>query len=221
MQDDFTPVPAMRVRLSLLKALFYGLLSGMTVYGGFRTASNYRAGAIGIGRGFGAFGSLGIDDTLAKAIYPAAKRDRAGVAHSVSERFQRYRHRLQPASYRYASRNYYEFSELNQSDSQQLQLNNRRSRSQVTFSQTLGQFGSLSVSAWMQDYWHTSGQDKTIHIGWYTSWRGISGARDMITPTQRVSSIPIAPCRLTSMFRLATGYRTARSVTSSTTTIVE
>lgn len=26
----------------------------------------------------------------------------------------------------------------------------------------------------MQDYWHTSGQDKTIHLGWYTSWRGIS-----------------------------------------------
>ncbi|MBD4674303.1 fimbria/pilus outer membrane usher protein, partial [Xanthomonas citri pv. citri] len=46
--------------------------------------------------------------------------------------------------------------------------------SRVTFSQTLGQFGSLSVSAWMQDYWHTSGQDKTIHIGWYTSWRGIT-----------------------------------------------
>ena len=73
MQDDFTPVPAMRVRLSLLKALFLRSALGMTVYGGFRTASNYRAGAIGIGRGFGAFGSLGIDDTLAKAIYPAAK----------------------------------------------------------------------------------------------------------------------------------------------------
>ncbi len=55
------------------------------------------AGAIGIGRGFGAFGSLGIDDTLAKSHLPdGKKRDRAGVAHSVSERFQRYRHRLQP-----------------------------------------------------------------------------------------------------------------------------
>ncbi|MGU7875607.1 fimbria/pilus outer membrane usher protein, partial [Escherichia coli] len=54
-------------------AFFYGLLSRMTVYGGFRTASNYQAGAIGVGRGFGAFGSLGIDDTLAKSRLPDGK----------------------------------------------------------------------------------------------------------------------------------------------------
>ena len=156
-------------------AFFYGLLSRMTVYGGFRTASNYQAGAIGIGRGFGAFGSLGIDDTLAKSRLPNGK-SAMGQAWRIQYQkdFSATGTAFNLASYRYASRNYYEFSELNQSDSQQLQLNNRRSRSQVTFSQTLGQFGSLSVSAWMQDYWHTSGQDKTIHIGWYTSWRGIS-----------------------------------------------
>lgn len=148
----------------------------MTVYGGFRTASNYQAGAIGVGRGFGAFGSLGIDDTLAKSRLPNGK-SAMGQAWRIQYQkdFSATGTAFNLASYRYASRNYYEFSELNQSDSQQLQLNNRRSRSQVTFSQTLGQFGSLSVSAWMQDYWHTSGQDKTIHIGWYTSWRGITG----------------------------------------------
>ena len=156
-------------------AFFYGLLSRMTVYGGFRTASNYQAGAIGVGRGFGAFGSLGIDDTLAKSRLPNGK-SAMGQAWRIQYQkdFSATGTAFNLASYRYASRNYYEFSELNQSDSQQLQLNNRRSRSQVTFSQTLGQFGSLSVSAWMQDYWHTSGQDKTIHIGWYTSWRGIT-----------------------------------------------
>lgn len=89
-------------------------------------------------------------------------------------RFQRYRHRLQPGELSLCLAQYYEFSELNQSDSQQLQLNNRRSRSQVTFSQTLGQFGSFQRLQQMQDYWHTSGRDKTIHIGWYTSWRGIT-----------------------------------------------
>ncbi|MFQ8771240.1 MAG: fimbria/pilus outer membrane usher protein [Escherichia coli] len=156
-------------------AFFYGLVSRMTVYGGFRTASNYQAGAIGVGRGFGAFGSLGLTIRWQKAVYPTAKArwGRRG-AFSIAKDFSATGTAFNLASYRYASRNYYEFSELNQSDSQQLQLNNRRSRSQVTFSQTLGQFGSLSVSAWMQDYWHTSGQDKTIHIGWYTSWRGIS-----------------------------------------------
>src|SRR5690606_37952742 len=156
-------------------AFFYGLFSSMTVYGGFRTANNYQAGAIGVGRGFGAFGSLGVDDTLAKSCLSDGKSVIWQAWHVQYQKdFNTTGTAFNLASYRYASRYFYEFSELNQSDSQQLRLNNRRSRSQITFSQTLGQFGSLSVSAWMQDYWHTSGQDKTIHLGWYTSWRGIS-----------------------------------------------
>ncbi|HBH7065807.1 TPA: fimbrial biogenesis outer membrane usher protein [Enterobacter cloacae] len=156
-------------------AFFYGLPSQMTVYGGVRAADNYQAAALGIGRGFGAFGSLGIDDTLAKSRLPDGERA-MGQAWRIQyqKNFSTTGSAFNLASYRYASRNYYEFGELNQSDSQQLQFNNRRSRSQITFTQTLGQLGSLNVSAWMQDYWHTSGQDKTIHIGWYSSWRGIS-----------------------------------------------
>ncbi|EKI0254479.1 fimbrial biogenesis outer membrane usher protein [Enterobacter asburiae] len=156
-------------------AFFYGLPSQMTVYGGVRAADNYQAAALGIGRGFGAFGSLGIDDTLAKSRLPDGERA-MGQAWRIQyqKNFSTTGSAFNLASYRYASRNYYEFGELNQSDSHQLQFNNRRSRSQITFTQTLGQLGSLNVSAWMQDYWHTSGQDKTIHIGWYSSWRGIS-----------------------------------------------
>jgi len=156
-------------------AFFYGLPSQMTVYGGVRAADNYQAAALGIGRGFGAFGSLGIDDTLAKSRLPNGERA-MGQAWRIQyqKNFSTTGSAFNLASYRYASRNYYEFGELNQSDSHQLQLNNRRSRSQITFTQTLGQLGSLNISAWMQDYWHTSGQDKTIHIGWYSSWRGIS-----------------------------------------------
>lgn len=156
-------------------AFFYGLPSQMTIYGGVRAADNYQAAALGIGRGFGAFGSLGIDDTLAKSRLPDGERA-MGQAWRIQyqKNFSTTGSAFNLASYRYASRNYYEFGELNQSDSHQLQFNNRRSRSQITFTQTLGQLGSLNVSAWMQDYWHTSGQDKTIHIGWYSCWRGIS-----------------------------------------------
>ncbi|WP_421511224.1 fimbria/pilus outer membrane usher protein [Enterobacter sp. JS8-1] len=156
-------------------ALFYGLTSQMTVYGGIRGADNYQAAALGIGQGFGVFGSLGVDDTVARSRLPDGK-DVTGQAWRIQYQkdFSATGTAFNLASYRYATGNYYEFSELNQSDSQQLRLNNRRSRSQITFSQTLGSLGSLSVSAWMQDYWHTSGQDKTIHVGWYSSWRGIS-----------------------------------------------
>ncbi|WP_368542793.1 fimbria/pilus outer membrane usher protein [Enterobacter soli] len=156
-------------------AFFYGIASRTTVYGGIRGSDNYHAAALGVGQGFGLFGSLGIDDTVAKSRLPDGRRA-IGQAWRVQyqKNFSTTGTAFNLASYRYASGNYYEFSELNQSDPQQLRLNNRRSRSQVTFSQTLGRLGSLSVSAWMQDYWHTRGQDKTIHVGWYSSWRGIS-----------------------------------------------
>ncbi len=154
---------------------FYGLPSQMTVYGGVRAADNYQAAALGIGRGFGAFGSLGIDDTIAKSRLPDGKQA-VGQAWRVQYQkdFSTIGTAFNLASYRYASRNYYEFSELNQSDTPSLQLYNRRSRSQITINQSLGRLGGLNISAWMQDYWHTSGQDKTIHIGWYSSWQGIS-----------------------------------------------
>lgn len=154
---------------------YYGLRSQLTVFGGIRAANNYQAGALGVGQGFGSFGSVGIDDTLAKSRLPNGKSV-VGQAWRIQyqKNFSTTGTTFSLASYRYASRDYYELSELNQSDSHQMQLNNRRSRSQATFSQTLGAFGSLNVSAWMQDYWRTSGQDKTIQIAWYSSWRGIS-----------------------------------------------
>jgi outer membrane usher protein len=156
-------------------SFFYGLPAQMTLYGGVRAADNYQALALGLGRGFGVFGSLGIDDTLAKSRLPNGERA-VGQAWRVQYQkdFTTTGTALSLSSYRYASRNYYEFSALNESDSTELRINNRRSRSQLTVTQALGSMGSLSISAWMQDYWHTGGEDKTIHLGWYSSWRGIS-----------------------------------------------
>jgi outer membrane usher protein len=154
---------------------FYGLPGQMTLYGGGRGADNYQAIALGLGRSFGEFGSIGIDDTLAKSRLPDG--DKAlGQAWRLQYQkdFTSTGTAFSLASYRYATRNFYEFGELNQADDSQLRRNNRRSRSQLTMTQSLGDMGSLSVSAWMQDYWHTAGEDKTIHLGWYTSWRGVT-----------------------------------------------
>ncbi|STT84419.1 type 1 fimbriae anchoring protein FimD [Klebsiella pneumoniae] len=43
--------------------LFYGLTAGFTLYGGTQLARDYQAWALGLGRGFGEFGSLGGDVT--------------------------------------------------------------------------------------------------------------------------------------------------------------
>lgn len=154
---------------------FYGLPAATTLYGGLRMAENYQAFALGVGHGFGELGSLSVDNTVARSDLPDGKR-----ASGQSWRMQYQKDFISTgtafslASYRYATGNFYEFSQLNQSDTHQLWLNNRRSRSQLTVTQFMGKLGSLSLSAWQQDYWHTHGQDKTIHLGWYTSWNGVN-----------------------------------------------
>lgn len=41
-------------------------------------------------------------------------------------------------------------------------------------SQSLGGLGSLAVSAWSQEYWHRQSRDETVHLGFYSAWKGIS-----------------------------------------------
>ncbi|XJP24911.1 fimbria/pilus outer membrane usher protein [Klebsiella pneumoniae] len=41
-------------------------------------------------------------------------------------------------------------------------------------SQSLGDLGSLAVSAWSQEYWHRQSRDETVHLGFYSAWKGIS-----------------------------------------------
>ncbi len=76
--------------------LFYGLTAGFTLYGGTQLARDYQAWALGLGRGFGEFGSLGgchpgrHPYAVGQALYgPFAAR-------SVSEKFCQLGHCVQP-----------------------------------------------------------------------------------------------------------------------------
>ncbi len=42
---------------------------------------------------------------------------------------------------------------------------NRRSRAQLNINQTLGDYGSLYVSAYQQQYWGTNGRENNINVG--------------------------------------------------------
>jgi outer membrane usher protein len=33
---------------------------------------------------------------------------------------------------------------------------------------------SLAISAWSQTYWHSNSNDETVHLGFYSAWKGVS-----------------------------------------------
>lgn len=53
-------------------------------------------------------------------------------------------------------------------------MDNKRSREEITVSQAFGGMSSLAISAWSQEYWHRQSRDETIHLGFYSAWRGVS-----------------------------------------------
>ncbi|WP_369677671.1 fimbria/pilus outer membrane usher protein, partial [Klebsiella pneumoniae] len=65
--------------------LFYGLSAGFTLYGGTQLAQDYQSWALGLGRGFGEFGSLGGDVTQAVTRTPSGKRY---AGHSLRAQYQ-------------------------------------------------------------------------------------------------------------------------------------
>lgn len=92
--------------------LFYGLTAGFTLYGGTQLARDYQAWALGTGRGFGEFGSLGGGCHQAVTRTPSGKRY---TGHSLRAQYQKNfvssGTAFSLASYRYSSSGYYDFAE--------------------------------------------------------------------------------------------------------------
>ncbi len=114
------------------------------------------------------------------------------------------------ASYRYSSSGYYDFAEASALESAQGQVDNRRRREELSVSQSLGGLGSLAVSAWSQEYWHRQSRDETVHLGFYSAWKGISwGVGYYYTRTSGQQKMT-APGHSISIFRWVVRCPTAR-----------
>ncbi len=137
----------------------YGLWDSTTIYGGVIVSSDYQSHALGLGHNLGKFGAVSIDVTDAATHFPNGEK-KTGQSYQIrySKGFTETNTTVTLAGYRYTTNGYYNFSDAN--DNYQLTDNNRSStpkdRMQITMSQSLGKYGSLSLSAWQQDYW----QDK-------------------------------------------------------------
>lgn len=155
--------------------LFYGLPYDYTGFGGVLVAQNYHSVAVGLGKSLGDFGSLGTDVTLAKTQLPEGQT-RSG--HSVRVQYQKDFYltntNFSMASYRYSSNGFYAFSEANAIISPTSYVMNKRSRSEITISQGIGDFGSLTASAYIQRYWRSNTEDRTLHLGFNSNYKAVS-----------------------------------------------
>lgn len=164
-----------RSPLFMQGSLFYGLPGDVTLYGGTQWATAYHAAAFGIGRGLGVFGALGADTTWAATTAPSGQHYSGySVRVQYQKNFSRSGTAFSLASYRYSSRGFYDLSEAAALENGDEQTGNKRSREEVALNQSLGDVGSLSLSAYTQDYWHSGQREQTVHAGFYSAWKGIT-----------------------------------------------
>ncbi|UHM93646.1 fimbria/pilus outer membrane usher protein [Rahnella victoriana] len=166
--------------------LIYGLPHAVTVYGGIQASPDYHAMALGMGVGLGDMGSLSMDATQAHVALEQHNRNSSKSENGQSYRLQYSKDiaatdsMVTLAGYRYSTEGFYTFKEAmdyrayDEGNYFNVQ-NNKRSKFQVVLTQNLkgGDWGSLSISGYEQDYWNEKGYERNISVGYNTSWNGI------------------------------------------------
>lgn len=164
----------------------YGLPWDTTIYGGTLTSGEYQSGALGIGKGFGDFGSLSFDTTFAHSQMPDKTENGVSFRAQYGKDFASTGTSFSLMGYRYSSSGFRDFQEANgdvniyhQGSDAQMAGNdwryerNKRSKAQVALNQRLGGWGNLNLSAWQQDYWGGD-KEQSLNLGYNTSIHDIN-----------------------------------------------
>lgn len=178
----------------------YGLRDATTLYGGSLVSSDYMAGSLGTGKGLGHFGSLSIDGTWARAQLGDLDKRGASFRFQYAKAFADSGTTFNLAGYRYSTSGYLDFNEANgyydalplyasgddlsgskqalaqRAWTQWRDRHNKRSRAELNVNQTLGDFGSLYVSAYQQQYWGISGRENSLSLGYNVSHDAVNYA---------------------------------------------
>jgi len=159
--------------------MIYGMPYDSTLYGGLLASGKYSATSLGVGHGFGDWGSLSTDVTQAKTEL------RDGSRHNGQSYRIQYAKDIAAtgttftlAGYRYSTSGYYDFQEANEIDPGNFndwrRTYNKRSKAQINISQSLGEYGNFYVNGYQQDFWRQKGYERSLSAGYNLSYNGIS-----------------------------------------------
>ncbi len=162
--------------------LIRGFSKGITLYGGTQASENYASAALGYGQNLGDIGAISVDITQAKTEMPAGAQSKGQSYRMLyAKSFAGTGTDFRLMGYRYSTGGFYTLQEsvdLNSQNSFYTTYNtdeHKRSKMEGAVNQTLGEnWGSLYFSASMQDYWGTSGKEKTLQWGYSNSWQSVS-----------------------------------------------
>lgn len=148
----------------------YGVLNGTTLYGGIIGAEHYSALAWGAGQSLGTLGALSFDMTTAKAtLQDGQEKKGQSYQFRYSKNVTATDTTFTLAGYRYTTNDYYSFSDASEywQRSGDIPYISPKNRMQLTMNQRLGDYGSLSLSAYQQDYWRSNQQKSRSLMGMY------------------------------------------------------
>ena len=167
--------------------IMYGLPWNLTAYGGGQWASHYQAGTLGLGVSLGSFGAVSVDGTASRGQKRNQDAERGQTWRvRYSKSFEATNTGFTLASYQYTSSGYNSLSEVldtyrsgdgwysqstwypGQGNQSRWYNNNfavqRKSRTSVTLSQPLGEWGSLYFSGSRENYWNRSQKQDEISV---------------------------------------------------------
>lgn len=155
--------------------LIYGLPWNTTLFGGSLLSGDYKSYAMGIGFNLGDFGAVSFDGKHATTKFDLDPQKKQGQAYRAqySKTLQATESTLTLEAVRYSSKGFYDFSEANENNYLNLNIN-KRSRYQANLSQSLGEYGSIYLSGYQQDYWQSSRKESTFSAGYNIVIKNVS-----------------------------------------------
>ncbi|MDC9615280.1 fimbrial biogenesis outer membrane usher protein [Xenorhabdus khoisanae] len=157
--------------------LTYGLHNRLTAYGGTILSSDYQSALLGSGVDLGNIGAVSFDITHAQTELASGKQS-TGQSYRLryEKDFSLTGTHLTLTSYRYSTEGFYDFADANRfGDTRRLfERFNPRSKLQLQFNQTLGNFGEIYVMALQQDYWQQNGRERSLNAAYHVSHQGIN-----------------------------------------------
>jgi len=157
----------------------YGLPLGVTLFGGFQTASKFQSLAFGWGQNMGRLGALSVD--VIQAWSTLKNRDKtSGQSWRIrySKNLTNIGTNFSIAGYRYSTSGYNTMGDVLESyrnSTGDYNYYRVRNRTEATISQNLGNaYGSLTMSGVIEDYWNEKRRNTSLIVGYNNTWKWIN-----------------------------------------------
>lgn len=173
----------------------WGGPKGFTFYGGAQYSADYNAWALGLGKNLGDWGGISFDVTQANStLADDSEHHGSSLRFLYAKSLNSWGTNFQLLGYRYSTKGYYTFEDTTHkmmdgyndneedgsseytptlSDYYNLYYT-KRGQLQLNISQTVGDEGSLYVTASNQSYWHTDETTSLFQIGYSGIWKDIN-----------------------------------------------